>query len=182
MNHFQNLAFWSTWGGTCAWMQHTSMAFFVVTGQVNLKKKKFIYFFLSFWISEVNLHWMCHCVHGWIWKSETRQRYSIIQRNYKFKSKLSDFLKIHLQMAVELSFIWNSEINAIQKYSGQTFNSWPKRKCWSGEKQTPLTQAVALQNPSCLQIICKFNAAKHSVRSLYMYLCIVLESVQWKYY
>ncbi len=141
-------------------------------------KKKYIYFFLSFWISEVNLHWTCHCVHGWIWKSETRRRCSIIQRNYKFKSQLSDFLKSHFQMAVELSFIWNSEINAILEYSSSTFNSWPKRKCWSGEEQTPLTQAVALQNPSCLQIICKFNAANHSVWSLYMYLCIVLLCVR----
>lgn len=49
-----------------------------------------------------------------------------------------------------------------------------KKKDWPGEEQRPLTQPLA-QNPSCLQITCKFNAAKHST------LCIVFESVQGKY-
>lgn len=87
--------FFKTWrsglhGEEPAWIQHTHMVFFC---QANLGKKSIPIFFLSFWKSEVNLHWMCHCLRGWIWKSETRQRYSIIQKELQIQIQIIGLFK-----------------------------------------------------------------------------------------
>lgn len=105
------------------------------------------------------------CIWGKIFKSETRHKHSIMQN--KFKIQMIWLLKkpftngcgtfLHLKCRNT-----DAEMQIIQ----------PKRKCWTEEEQRPLTQAVALQNPSCLQIICKFNAAKHSRLSLYVYVLL----------
>lgn len=86
-------------------------------------------------------------------------------------------MKIHMIWLLKkniYNWLWNFpsfEIQKLMLYSGSTFNLWTRlKKKWSGEDQRPLTQALA-QNPSCLQITCKFNAAKHS------YLRVCKESI-----